>query len=77
MTTALDGINVLGKVCEGQTDKETFETVKQIVKAMKTRNSKWPSTELCKTVYKMDKTSKGYFLGVLQDIIQGFEEAGY
>ena len=70
----LGAIEIMGRLNEGKTDKESAIMVKQIIKAIETRNSKWPSNELCKHVYNMDSTQTKLFLDVLKDMDFAFDE---
>lgn len=67
-------IEVLGRTTQGKSDKEQHLVIKQVIKAMETRNSKWPSDELTKVVHNLDNVSRDIFLAVLKDMDQGLTE---
>jgi hypothetical protein len=68
-------IELLGKLNEGKTDKETHKDIKQILKAMSEKNRQaWPSKELRKVVNELDQQSKKLFFQTLVDMDDALNE---
>lgn len=75
MATVLDAITEFGNVGQGKPDKEVLKIAKQTIKAIETRNSKWPSTQLCKVVHNLKDNDRDLFLLIIKDMEQGLIEA--
>lgn len=73
----LDAIATLDEI-KGKTDIDTYKNISLVIDIMEgTTHKQWPSTNLCKVVYRMEDDQKKVFLDVMKDMKFYLTEAGY
>lgn len=74
MATIFNAINELGEANKGLDDRGSHKLIKQTIKCITKGNTKWPTNELCKTVFDLKNADKRMFLSLLVEMDIALDE---